>query len=87
MPSYRHHELGDLFVRLNVIFDSLDPTAFPLLEKALPKRPELPKLEKGHHLDEVTLEDPTTASAAPLRRTATTWTRMTMTARSPVRAA
>ncbi|WOO81368.1 Mitochondrial protein import protein MAS5 [Vanrija pseudolonga] len=59
MPSYRHHELGDLFVRLNVIFpDSLDPTAFPLLEKALPKRPELPKLEKGHHLDEVTLEEP-----------------------------
>lgn len=59
MPSYRHHELGDLFVRLNVIFpDHLDPTAFPLLEKALPKRPELPKLEKGHHLDEVTLEEP-----------------------------
>ncbi|KAL1411060.1 Type I HSP40 co-chaperone [Vanrija albida] len=59
MPSYRHHELGDLFVRLNVVFpDHLDASSFPLLEKALPKRPELPKLEKGHHLDEVTLEEP-----------------------------
>jgi len=59
MPSFRHHELGDLFVRLNVIFpNSLEPSAFPLLEKALPKRPALPKIDKKYHLEEVTLEEP-----------------------------
>ncbi|BEI89519.1 uncharacterized protein CcaverHIS019_0208810 [Cutaneotrichosporon cavernicola] len=59
MPSYRHHELGDLFVRLNVKFpEHLDAASFPLLEKALPKRPALPKLDAKVHLDEVTLEEP-----------------------------
>jgi DnaJ family protein A protein 2 len=68
MPSYRHHELGDLFVRINVNFpDHLDAASFPLLEKALPKRPALPKLDPKLHFDEVTLEEPNDRQ----RRTAT----------------
>lgn len=59
MPSFRHHEMGDLFIRMNVNFpETLDPSAFPLLEKALPKRPALPKLDSKMHMDEVTLEEP-----------------------------
>lgn len=59
MPSFRHHEMGDLFVRLNVIFpETLGPESFPLLEKALPTRPALPKYDAKIHLDEVTLEEP-----------------------------
>ncbi|NXD32449.1 MAS5 protein, partial [Spelaeornis formosus] len=39
MPSYRHHELGDLVVQINVKFpDSLDPAALAPLESILPPR-------------------------------------------------
>lgn len=59
MPSYRHHEMGDLFVRINVQFpDSLPESAMPLLEKALPERPAQPKLDPKLHIDDVTLEEP-----------------------------
>jgi DnaJ family protein A protein 2 len=59
MPSFRHHELGDLYVRINVNFpSSLDPSIIPMLEQALPKRKEMQKFGKKYHLDEVTLEEP-----------------------------
>ena len=58
MPSHRHHEPGDLFVKLHVNFpESLDPSVYPYLEKALPPRKSLPKFEKGVVLEEVTLSD------------------------------
>lgn len=59
MPSYRHHELGDLYIRLNVKFpENINPEVIPLLEKALPKRKEMAKFGKKVHVDEVTLEEP-----------------------------
>jgi len=58
MPSYRHHELGDLYVALTVNFpDALDEVSFPLLEAALPMRPALDP--PGHmDVEEVFLEAP-----------------------------
>ncbi|ORY28306.1 hypothetical protein BCR39DRAFT_535402 [Naematelia encephala] len=59
MPSYRHHELGDLYVRINVKFpDSIPLDSIPLLENALPPRKEIQKFGKKVHVDEVTLEEP-----------------------------
>ena len=61
MPSYRHHELGDLYVHINVKFpDHMDPTSIPMLEQALPPRKALEKLKKGsaQHYEETTLEEP-----------------------------
>jgi hypothetical protein len=59
MPSYRHHELGDLYVQIKVNFPtSIDPAVIPLLEQALPTRNAMPKLSKKAHIDEVTLEEP-----------------------------
>lgn len=58
MPSHRHHEPGDLYVRLNVAFPpSLDPEVVPLLEKALPPRKPLPTFPKNVVLEEVDLQD------------------------------
>ncbi|KAL5529384.1 hypothetical protein ACEPAG_5369 [Sanghuangporus baumii] len=58
MPSQRHHEPGDLFVKLHIEFpDSLDPQVFPLLERALPPRKPLPKVDKHSLIEEVTLSD------------------------------
>jgi len=58
MPSYRHHEPGDLFVRLNVAFpDHIDPAKIPLLEQALPPRKPLPTFPKNYHIEEVDLTD------------------------------
>ncbi|OCF71658.1 chaperone regulator [Kwoniella mangroviensis CBS 8886] len=59
MPSYRHHELGDLYVRLNVVFpDTIPVNVIPKLEEALPKRKDIQKFPKKIHMDEVTLEEP-----------------------------
>jgi len=59
MPSYRHHEPGDLYVRINVIFPpSIEPSVIPLLESALPPRNTMQKFGKKIHVDEVTLEEP-----------------------------
>jgi DnaJ family protein A protein 2 len=39
MPSHRHHEPGNLFVKLNVKFpDYIDQSVIPHLEAALPPR-------------------------------------------------
>jgi len=53
MPSYRHHEMGDLIVHLNVKFpDSLDPEALGPLESILPPRPDQPTFPENIHIDE-----------------------------------
>lgn len=69
MPSYRHHELGDLYVRINVKFpESISPEVIPALESALPPRKAIQKFGKKFHVDEVTLEEPNDRqkrSAAP----------------------
>ena len=58
MPSQRHHEPGDLFVKLHVDFpESLDPNAFALLERALPPRRPLPKFDRHLLIEEATLSD------------------------------
>ncbi|KAI5124010.1 hypothetical protein M0805_003842 [Coniferiporia weirii] len=58
MPSQRHHEPGELFVKMHVTFpDTLDPQAFPLLERAFPPRKPLPKFDKNTLIEETTLSD------------------------------
>ncbi|KAG8996028.1 Type I HSP40 co-chaperone [Tulasnella sp. JGI-2019a] len=58
MPSHRHHEPGDLYVRLNVAFpDHVDPAVIPLFEQALPPRRPLPTLPKNIEVEEVHLTD------------------------------
>lgn len=63
MPSQRHHEPGDLYVKISVKFpDTIDPAAIPLLERALPPRKPLEKFEKNVLLEEVSLDDADTRS-------------------------
>ena len=58
MPSYRHHDPGDLFVNLHVKFpDHIDPSAISLLEKALPPRDQLPKFPSNIVTEEVELQE------------------------------
>lgn len=57
-PSRRFHEPGDLFVNLSVAFpDSLPLEAIPLLEKALPARNELPRLESKVDVEDAEMDD------------------------------
>lgn len=59
MPSLRHHELGDLYIKFNVVFpDSIDPTLISGLETALPPRTPAKAVPKGLHVDEVELSEP-----------------------------
>jgi len=56
MPSYRHHEPGDLFVRLQVAFpESIDTALIPQLEAALPPRKPVQTFPKNILLEEVEL--------------------------------
>ncbi|KAH8829708.1 hypothetical protein DL96DRAFT_1599247 [Flagelloscypha sp. PMI_526] len=58
MPSQRHHELGDMYVKLNVEFpDHIDPGVIPFLEQALPPRKPTQMFEKNIEIDEVSLDD------------------------------
>ena len=58
MPSQRHHEPGDLYVKLDVKFpDSIDPASIPLLERALPPRNPIEKFDKHILLEEVSLDE------------------------------
>jgi DnaJ family protein A protein 2 len=58
MPSQRHHELGDLFVRVNVTFPtSLPEAAIPLLEAALPPRNLLKPTPKASLVEDVELTE------------------------------
>ncbi len=59
MPSFRHHEPGELYIRINVKFpETVDIASIPLLENALPPRKEMTKFAKKTHVDEVLLEEP-----------------------------
>ncbi|KAF7440892.1 Type I HSP40 co-chaperone [Pleurotus ostreatus] len=58
MPSRRHHEPGDMFVKLNVKFpEHMDPGVIHLLEQALPPRQPLEKFPKNTVIEEVHLAD------------------------------
>lgn len=68
MPSQRHHEPGDLYVKLNVKFpDVIEPPAIPLLERALPPRAPVEKFDKNIILEEVSMDDADTRSRAGVR--------------------
>jgi DnaJ family protein A protein 2 len=57
MPSHRHHEPGDLYVKLGVNFpDTIDPVSIPILERALPPRKHIEKFDKNIALEEVNLD-------------------------------
>ncbi|KAI6006067.1 hypothetical protein EDD15DRAFT_2428584 [Pisolithus albus] len=65
MPSQRHHEPGDLYVKFIVKFpDSIDPSKVPLLEQALPPRNPMPHFSKSVHMEEVDLDEPDARSSA-----------------------
>jgi len=58
MPSQRHHELGDLYVRVNVRFpESLLPESIPHLERALPPRDPIKATPKATLIEDVSLSD------------------------------
>lgn len=57
MPSYRHHELGDLYVNLSVDFpDSLSEEQRGLLEKALPPRTTKANLPNNVDVEDVVMD-------------------------------
>jgi DnaJ family protein A protein 2 len=58
MPSQRHHEPGDLYVKFQVVFpDRIDPGVISFLEKALPSRKPQEKFPKNVLLEEVSLDE------------------------------
>jgi len=58
MPSLRHHQPGDLYLKFHVKFPSyIDPVAVAHLEKALPPRTPLEKFPKNTVIDEVEMSD------------------------------
>jgi len=58
MPSQRHHEMGDLYVRVNVRFpEALPQECFPHLERALPPRDPIKPTPKAVLIEEVELSD------------------------------
>lgn len=59
MPSQRHHDLGDLFVKFSISWpESLDPSKIHFLEQALPPRNPAQKFPKNIALEEVEMADP-----------------------------
>ena len=65
MPSQRHHEPGDLYVKFSVKFpDHIDPSAVPILEKALPPRKPLEKFSRNVIMEEVDLGETDARSRA-----------------------
>jgi len=68
MPSQRHHEPGDLYVKLNVKFpETIDPASIPLLERALPPRNLIEKFNKNIVLEEVNLDNADTRSRGSIQ--------------------
>lgn len=58
MPSHRHHDLGDLFVKVSIKWpEHIDPSKIHLLEEVLPARRPLPKYPKGTLVEEVGMSD------------------------------
>ncbi|KAH9914698.1 uncharacterized protein B0H18DRAFT_1087735 [Fomitopsis serialis] len=65
MPSYRHHEPGDLIVHFTIKFpDSIDPSLISALERVLPPRTPIEKFPKSITLEEVELEEADTRQRA-----------------------
>jgi len=59
MPSQRHHEPGDLYVKISVKFpDTIDPASIPLLERVLAPRKPIDSFGKQTVLEEVELDSP-----------------------------
>lgn len=57
-PSQRFHEPGDLYVNLRVAFPETMPVeSIQLLEKALPARKALPKMDSKIHVEDVEMDD------------------------------
>lgn len=57
MPSYRHHEMGDLYVNLTVRFpDSLSEEQMKHLEQALPPRPQPKAPVKDADVEDVIMD-------------------------------
>lgn len=57
-PSLRHHEPGDMFVNLSVAFPESIPTdSIPLLEKALPPRRALAKLDAKVDVEDAEMDE------------------------------
>lgn len=66
MPSQRHHEPGDLYIKLSVKFpETIDAAAIPLLEQALPARSPVEKFPKGITVDEVEMDDVDLSRSGP----------------------
>ncbi|KAF9264925.1 hypothetical protein L218DRAFT_958090 [Marasmius fiardii PR-910] len=58
MPSQRHHEPGDMFVKLSVLFpDSIPLESIPFLERALPPRKPMEQHDGNVLVEEVHLVD------------------------------
>ncbi|KAI9510396.1 DnaJ-domain-containing protein [Russula earlei] len=58
MPSQRHHEPGDLFIKFSIKWpEHIEPTKIHLLEDVLPQRRPLPKYPKGVHIEEADMSD------------------------------
>lgn len=68
MPSQRHHEPGDMYIKLSVQFpESIEPGAIPMLEASLPPRKPVETFGKNIVLDEVSLDDVDTRSRGAMR--------------------
>ena len=58
MPSQRHHEPGDLYVKLSVAFPETIPLeSIPFLERALPPRKPMEQHDGNVLVEEVHLND------------------------------
>ena len=58
MPSQRHHEPGDLYVKINIAWpETIDPSKIGLLEQVLPPRRGLPGFGKGVLLEDVDMHE------------------------------
>jgi DnaJ family protein A protein 2 len=63
MPSQRHHEPGDLYVKFIVKFpDHLDAAVIGFLERALPPRKPIEKFSKNIIIEEPPLDEVDTRS-------------------------
>lgn len=59
MPSYRHHDFGNLYIKFDVEFPESNfntPEKLMALEKILPKRKQ-PEIPADAMVDDVVLED------------------------------
>jgi len=58
MPSQRHHEMGDLYLKMSIKWpEHIDPSKIHLLEQVLPPRKPLPKLPKNVLVEEVEMSE------------------------------